>query len=171
MTKALGTDAGCRQLARCSVPESGAKEETMLSVNKVILMGVLADEPVIQPIEGSRTMIGLSVFTMRRWSESTDGQQESKEWHRVVITDPGLAAYAETHLRQHDQIYIEGELHTMFWRDETFDWQSLTKIVLWQDGHRLRRVSDDDCVEAKGMPEMLKAAQDARMFDALGHVA
>jgi hypothetical protein len=59
----------------------------------------------------------------------------------------------------------------MFWRDETFDWQSLTKIVLWQDGHRLRRVTDDDCVEAKGTLEMLKAARDARMFDALGHVA
>ena len=143
----------------------------MLSVNKVILMGVVADEPVIRDIENDRKMVGLSVFTTRRWADASNDQQENKEWHRIVITDPDLAEYAAAHLRKDDQIYIEGELHTAFWRDETFDWQSLTRIVLWQDGHRLKRVADDDCLEAAGSLDMLKAAREARLFDTLGHVA
>ena len=143
----------------------------MLSVNKVILMGVVADEPVIRDIESDRKMAGLSVFTMRRWPDATGGHRGSKEWHRIVITDPDLAAYAEAHLAKDDQIYVEGELHTMFWRDATFDWQSLTRIVLWQNGHRLKRVADDDCLAATGPLDMLKAAREARLFDTFGHVA
>ncbi len=147
------------------------KEEMMISVNKVFLIGVLADEPVIQGTEDDRKIVGLSVFTTRRWCDASDGQQEDKEWHRIVITNPDLVAYAEAHLAKDDQIYIEGELHTMFWRDETFDWQSLTKILLWQDGHRLKRVTDDEDLEPAGTLDMLKAAREARLFDTLGHVA
>ena len=143
----------------------------MISVNKVFLIGVLADEPVIRGTEGDRKIVGLSVFTTRRWCDASDGQQEDKEWHRIVVTDPDLVAYAEAHLAKDDQIYIEGELHTMFWRDETFDWQSLTKVLLWQDGHRLKRVTDDGDLEPAGALDMLKAAREARLFDSLDHVA
>ncbi len=143
----------------------------MISINKVILIGVLADRPVTRNLEDDQRAIGLSVFTTRRWCDASDGQQESREWHRIVITNPDLAVYAEMHLAKDDQIYIEGELHTMFWRDETFDWQSLTKILLWQDGHRLKRVTDDEDLEPAGTLDMLKAAREARLFDTLGHVA
>lgn len=143
----------------------------MLSVNKVMLIGILADNPVIRDIEDDRKVVGLSVVTLRRRSDVTDNHLGSKEWHRIVITDPELAAYAEAHLVKGEQIYIEGELHTMFWRDETFDWQSLTRIVLWQDSHRLTCVADGDCLEPIGTPDMLKVAQEANLFDTLGHVA
>jgi len=143
----------------------------MLSVNKVIIIGVLADSPVIRGSEDGRKVIGLSVATMRHQSNAIDNLLEGKEWHRIVITDPGLAAYAEAHLTKGEQIYIEGELQTMFWRDETFDWQSLTRIVLWQDSHRLKCIADGDCLELTGTPDMLKTTQEARLFDTLGHVA
>ena len=143
----------------------------MISVNKVFLIGVLADEPVVQGTEAGQKIVGLSVFTTRRWCDASDGQQEDKEWHRIVITTPDLVAYAQEHLGKDDQIYIEGELHTMFWRDETFDWQSLTKILLWQDGHRLKRITDDADLEPAGTLDMLKAAREARLFDTLGRVA
>ena len=143
----------------------------MISVNKALLIGVLADEPVVQGTEGGQKIVGLSVFTTRRWCDAGKGQQEDKEWHRIVVTDPDLVACAQEHLGKDDQIYIEGELHTMFWRDETFDWQSLTKILLWQDGHRLKRITDDDDLEPAGTLDMLKAAREARLFETLGRVA
>lgn len=147
------------------------EKEAMLSVNKVILIGILADDPVIRDIDGDRMVVGLSVVTMRHPSDVTGNHLKSKEWHRIVITDPELAVYAEAHLAKGEQIYIEGELHTMFWRDEMFDWQSLTRIVLWQDSHRLTCVADGDCLEPAGTPDMLKVAQEAGLFDTLGHVA
>jgi len=143
----------------------------MLSVNKAILVGAVADKPVIRDIKGGRKMVGLSVFTARRWLKAGSDEQASKEWHRIVIVNPDLAAYAEAHLAKDDQIYVEGELHTMFWRDETFDWQSLTRIILWQEGHQIKRVSESDCLEATGELDLLKAAQETRLFDTLGHVA
>ncbi|MGI9449724.1 MAG: single-stranded DNA-binding protein, partial [Geminicoccaceae bacterium] len=66
----------------------------------------------------------------------------SNEWHRVVIMLAPLMAFAETELQPGDDIYIEGELHTEVWLSETFETRALTKIVLWQDRHQLRRLDE-----------------------------
>ena len=143
----------------------------MLSVNKVILMGVLADRPVVRHIEGDQKLAGLSVFTMRRWRDADGGLQDDKEWHRVVITHPDLISYAETHLQKDDQVYIEGELQTAFWRDATYDCQSLTRILLWQDSDRLRRVADDERHDAVASSPLQAAARQAHLFDNPGDEA
>ena len=131
-------------IARSAVAAAGI-QFTMLPVNKVILMGVLADRPAVREVEGDSQMVGLSVLTGRRLRDATDRQQADKQWHRMVITQPDLVDYAETHLGEGEQVYVEGKLQTTFWRDQTFDGQSLTRILLWQDGTRVERIADHDC--------------------------
>lgn len=135
----------------------------MLSVNKVILMGVLADQPVVRQ-HGDRKIVGLSVFTIRPWSDDGGKPALDKEWHRVVVTHPDLAAYAEASLEKDDPIYLEGELQTTSWLDATYVRQSLTRILLWQDGDRLRRIDDQE-LEPAAAPDLMAIARDARLFE------
>lgn len=136
----------------------------MLSVNKVILIGTLADEPVVRDVEGECKMVGLSLFTLRRCYDASSGErQEDKEWHQVVIVDERLTGYAETQLAKDDQVYLEGELQTMRWRDDTYTWRSLTRIILWREGDQLRRVTDQDCGEPAAAFRTLAAVRDARV--------
>jgi len=151
----------------------------MLSLVKVTLIGTLAEKPVIQDMEGGCKKAGLSVFTQRHWhdAEAREARQE-KEWHRVVIVNQRLAAYAEAHLSQDDQVYLEGELRTNFWRSETYELQSMAQILLWQEGDRLRRITDEpDCHDPESALRMLAVAKDAQLVEApsddelLGYVA
>lgn len=135
----------------------------MLSVNKVILMGVLADQPVVRQ-HGDRKIVGLSVFTIRPWSQGGGKPALDKEWHRIVITHPDLVAYAEAHLGKDDPIYLEGELQTTSWLDATYVRQSLTRVLLWQDGDRLRRI-DDQKLDPAATPDLMTIARDAHLFE------
>lgn len=122
-------------------------------------------------------MVGLSVVTRRHWHDTETGEErEGQEWHRVVIFDQDLANFAEAKLGPDDQVYIEGELLTERWRDETYEWRSLTKIILWQDGDQLRRLSPDEGpAELIGADDpMLAAAREAHLIETpswLGRVA
>ncbi len=114
----------------------------MNSLAKVIIMGTLAEDPVIRNMEDGRKMVGLSAFTLRaKHHDESRELPEEVEWHRVVITNQRLAAYAETNLAEDDQIYLEGELHTSFWQNETYELQSLTEILLEHEGDKLMRLS------------------------------
>ncbi len=114
----------------------------MLSLNKVTLIGELVEAPVIRDLENGSKAVGLSVMTTGRWVDADRVEKFCKEWHRVVIIHASLVAFAEAELQQGDDIYIEGELHTEVWLSETFETRTLTKVVLWQDGHLLRRLDE-----------------------------
>jgi len=119
------------------------------SLNKVILAGILIDQPSVRRVDSGKKVIGLSVVTLRRWQDAKNGHQQCKEWHRIVVLHDPLVAYAESKLSKDDEVYIEGELHTELWRDETYEWRTLTKVVLWQKIHQLRLLTD-----SKQQPEM-----------------
>ena len=135
----------------------------MLSVNKVILMGVLADQPVVRE-HGDCKIVGLSVFTIRPWTQEAEKQALDREWHRVVITHPDLVAYAENSLGKDDGIYLEGELQTTSWLDATYVRQSLTRVLLWQNGDRLRRI-DDEVGESAAASDLKTIAREAHLFE------
>lgn len=152
-----------------------------LSLNKVVLAGTLADAPMIREIEGGGKMVGLSIVTTRQWCDVADGdERRDQEWHRVLIVHEGLAAFAEAHLRRDDQVYIEGELHTERWLSETFERRTLTKVILWQAAHQLRRLADDDHERQASLScrhPLLDAAREAHLIEtpsdvrSLGEVA
>lgn len=135
----------------------------MLSVNEVILMGVLADQPVVRE-HRNRKIVGLSVFTIQPWGQDGGGSVLDKEWHRVVITHPNLADYAEANLNKDDPIYLEGELQTTSWLDATHIGQSLTRILLWREGDRLRCI-DDEVSEPAATLDLMTIVRDAHLFE------
>lgn len=132
---------------------------------KVMVIGTLADKPIIRHMESDRKLVGLSVYTVRLWCDAETGrEQRKKEWHRVVITNQRLVSYAENHLAKDDDIYLEGELQTDFWRDATYELQSVTYITLCQEGDKLRRVADErDCEDPELALGMLAMAQNGRL--------
>lgn len=101
------------------------------SVNKVILVGNLGNEPEVRNLPSGGKVVNLSVATSERWKDRNTGEQREKtEWHRVVIFSEGLARVAEQYLRKGSKVYIEGQLQTRKWQDQSGQDKYSTEIVL-----------------------------------------
>jgi single-strand DNA-binding protein len=101
------------------------------SVNKVILVGNLGREPEIRTMQNGGKVCNLSVATSERWKDRTTGEnQERTEWHRVVIFDDRLADVAERYLQKGSKVYLEGELQTRKWQDQSGQDRYSTEVVL-----------------------------------------
>jgi len=139
-----------------------------MSLNKVMLIGRLDDKPQIREIEHGRKLVGLAIVTTHQGRDPNTGEEHvGKEWHRVVVIEERLAAFAEAHLQQNDQVYIEGQLHTERWQDETHQWRSLTKILLSQGSDQLQKFmpGDDPVSSSKPCDPMLIAAREAQHIE------
>lgn len=101
------------------------------SVNKVILVGNLGRDPEIRSMQNGGKVCNLSVATSERWRDRTSGeQQERTEWHRVVIFDDRIVDVAERYLKKGAKIYLEGELQTRKWQDQSGQERYTTEVVL-----------------------------------------
>lgn len=103
----------------------------MASVNKVILVGNLGADPEVRNLPSGGKVVNLSIATSERWKDKTTGEQREKtEWHRVVIFSEGLAKVAESYLRKGSKVYIEGQLQTRKWQDQSGVDKYSTEVVL-----------------------------------------
>lgn len=101
------------------------------SVNKVILIGNLGNDPEIRTTQDGRKIATLSLATSERWKDRNTGEQREKtEWHRVVIFNEGLVNVAEQYLRKGSKIYVEGQIQTRKWQDQSGADRYSTEIVL-----------------------------------------
>jgi len=101
------------------------------SVNKVILVGNLGRDPEVRTMQNGGKVCNLSVATSERWRDRGSGeQQERTEWHRVVIFDDRLADVAERYLKKGAKVYLEGELQTRKWQDQSGQDRYSTEVVL-----------------------------------------
>lgn len=101
------------------------------SVNKVILVGNLGADPEVRSLPSGGKVVNLSIATSERWKDRTSGEQREKtEWHRVVIFSEGLTRVAEQYLRKGSKVYIEGQLQTRKWQDQSGQDKYSTEIVL-----------------------------------------
>ncbi len=101
------------------------------SVNKVILVGNLGNEPEVRNLPSGGKVVNLSIATSERWRDRNTGEQREKtEWHRVVIFSEGLAKVAEQYLRKGSKVYLEGQLQTRKWQDQSGADKYSTEIVL-----------------------------------------
>jgi len=101
------------------------------SVNKVILVGNLGRDPEIRTMQNGGKVCNLSVATSERWRDRGSGeQQERTEWHRVVIFDDRLCDVAERYLKKGAKVYLEGELQTRKWQDQSGQERYTTEVVL-----------------------------------------
>jgi single-strand DNA-binding protein len=101
------------------------------SVNKVILVGNLGRDPEIRSMQSGDKVCNLSVATSERWKDRNSGEmQEKTEWHRVVIFDQKLAEVAEKYLRKGAKVFLEGQLQTRKWTDQSGVEKYTTEVVL-----------------------------------------
>ena len=101
------------------------------SVNKVILIGNLGADPEIKRTQDGRPIANLRIATSETWRDKSSGERKEKtEWHRVVIFNEGLCKVAEQYLKKGAKVYIEGQLQTRKWTDQSGVEKYSTEVVL-----------------------------------------
>jgi single-strand DNA-binding protein len=101
------------------------------SVNKVILIGNLGADPEIRRTQDGRPVANLRLATSDSWRDKATGERKEKtEWHRVVIFNENLCRIAEQYLKKGSKVYLEGQLQTRKWQDQSGQDRYSTEIVL-----------------------------------------
>ncbi len=90
------------------------------SVNKVILIGNLGQDPEIKSFQNGGRIANLRIATSENWKDKQTGERKERtEWHTVVLNSDGLVGVAERYLRKGSKVYIEGQLRTRKWQDQS----------------------------------------------------
>ncbi len=101
------------------------------SVNKVILLGNLGRDPEVRTFGDGRKVCNLRIATSETWKDRNTGERREKtEWHSVAIFSEGLVRVCEQYLRKGSKVYIEGQLQTRKWQDQSGNDRYSTEVVL-----------------------------------------
>ena len=101
------------------------------SVNKVILVGNLGKDPESRSFQNGGEVVSFSVATSESWKDRNSGERKEKtEWHNVSIFSEGLARVAKSYLRKGSKVYLEGQLETRKWQDQSGNDRYTTDVVL-----------------------------------------
>ena len=102
----------------------------MAGVNKVILVGNLGADPESRSFSNGGEVVNLRIATSENWKERDGNRQEKTEWHSVAIFNENLGRVAKNYLRKGSKVYIEGQLQTRKWQDQSGNDRYSTEIVL-----------------------------------------
>ena len=103
----------------------------MSSVNKVILIGNLGRDPEVRSFQNGGKICNLRIATSESWKDKATGEKKERtEWHSVAIMSEPIARIAEQYLRKGSKVYIEGQLETRKWQDQSGADRYSTEIVL-----------------------------------------
>ncbi|MBI0020996.1 single-stranded DNA-binding protein [Bartonella sp. W8097] len=101
------------------------------SVNKVILVGNLGSDPEIRRMNSGGEVATLSIATSETWKDKNTGERKDRtEWHKVVIFNENLVKVVEQYLKKGAKVYIEGQLQTRKWQDQSGIDRFTTEVVL-----------------------------------------
>ncbi|WP_299896436.1 single-stranded DNA-binding protein [uncultured Ruegeria sp.] len=108
------------------------------SVNKVILVGNLGRDPEVRTFQNGGKVCNLRIATSENWKDRNTGERrERTEWHSVAIFNEGLVRVAEQYLRKGSKVYLEGQLQTRKWQDQSGQDRYSTEVVLQGFGSTL----------------------------------
>src|SRR5689334_1141624 len=102
----------------------------MAGVNKVILVGNLGADPEARSLNNGGEVVNLRVATSETWKDRDGQRQERTEWHRVVIFNENLGRVAKSYLKKGSKVYLEGQIQTRKWTDQSGQDRYSTEIVL-----------------------------------------
>ena len=102
----------------------------MAGVNKVILVGNLGDDPEARSLPSGGEVVNMRVATSESWKDRDGNRQERTEWHRVVIFNENLGRVAKQYLRKGSKVYLEGQIQTRKWTDQSGQDKYTTEVVL-----------------------------------------
>ncbi|ADY64408.1 single-stranded DNA-binding protein [Agrobacterium tumefaciens] len=109
----------------------GQDDEMAGSVNKVILIGNVGADPEIRRTQDGRPIANLRIATSETWRDRNSGERKEKtEWHTVVVFNEGLCKVVEQYVKKGAKLYIEGQLQTRKWQDQTGNDRYSTEVVL-----------------------------------------
>tara|TARA_B110001454_G_scaffold193355_1_gene194198 strand:+ start:8521 stop:9054 length:534 start_codon:yes stop_codon:yes gene_type:complete len=101
------------------------------SVNKVILVGNLGADPEVKSFQNGGKVCNIRIATSESWKDRNSGEKKERtEWHSVAIFSEGLAGVAERYLRKGSKVYVEGQLRTRKWQDQSGNDRYTTEVVL-----------------------------------------
>ena len=99
------------------------------SVNKVILIGNLGQDPEVKSFQNGGRIANLRIATSENWKDKATGERKERtEWHNVVLNSDGLVGVAERYLRKGSKVYIEGQLRTRKWQDQSGNDRYTTEV-------------------------------------------
>ena len=103
------------------------------SVNKVIIVGNLGRDPEVRSFQNGGKVVNLRIATSETWRDKASGERKEKtEWHSVAIFNEALGKIAEQYLKKGSTVYIEGQLETRKWQDQSGADRFTTEIVVKQ---------------------------------------
>jgi single-strand DNA-binding protein len=103
----------------------------LAGVNKVILVGRLGRDPEVRTTQGGDKIVNLRLATSETWKDKASGERKEKtEWHSVVIYNDNLGSVAERFLKKGSNVYLEGQLTTRKWQDQSGVEKYTTEVVL-----------------------------------------
>jgi single-strand DNA-binding protein len=101
------------------------------SVNKVILVGNLGADPEVRRLNSGDMVVNMRIATSESWRDRNSGERRDRtEWHNVVIFNEQLAKVAEQYLKKGMKVYVEGQLQTRQWEDQSGQKRYTTEVVL-----------------------------------------
>ena len=134
------------------------------SVNKVILVGNLGRDPEVRSMQDGRSMVNMSVATSDTWRDRQSGERKERtEWHRVVIFNEKLAEVAQKFVRKGSKIYVEGQLSTRKWTDQSGHERYTTEVVIPRFGGALTMLDGRSGGEGAGAGPGASAGMDDDM--------
>ena len=114
-----------------------------MSVNKVILLGNVAGDPVIRSTQDGKKIATFSLATSEKWTDKkTNEKREKTEWNRVVIYSDGLANIAEKYIKKGTKLFVEGSLQTRKWTGNDGVEKYTTEIVLQGFNNKLEIIDN-----------------------------
>ena len=101
------------------------------SINKVILIGNLGQDPEIRSFQSGDKVANFSIATSESWNDKATGERKEKtEWHRISVYNQGLVKVIENYVKKGSKVYIEGQLETRKWQDQQGQDRYTTEIAL-----------------------------------------
>jgi single-strand DNA-binding protein len=105
------------------------------SVNKVILVGNLGQDPEVKSFQNGGRIANLRIATSENWKDKATGERKERtEWHTVVLQSDGLVGVAERFLRKGSKVYVEGSLRTRKWQDQSGNDRYTTEVSVGMNG-------------------------------------
>ncbi|HTG63641.1 MAG TPA: single-stranded DNA-binding protein [Sphingomicrobium sp.] len=102
----------------------------MAGVNKVILVGNLGADPEARALNNGGEVVNMRVATSESWKDRDGNRQERTEWHNVVIFNENLGRVAKSYLKKGSKVYLEGQIQTRKWQDQSGNDKYTTEVVL-----------------------------------------
>ena len=101
------------------------------SINKVILIGNLGKDPEVRRLNSGDQVVSFPVATSETWRDKNSGERKERtEWHNVVIFNENLGKVAEQYCKKGTKVYLEGQLQTRKWQDQSGNDRYTTEVVL-----------------------------------------